>query len=185
LSKDDQLWVIHSLLNLASGVNIEVADSFAGDTLEQIWREALLMEKKNVHSKELSCGMLTYGVRRTYAALTPHSKVKESKVKESKVKESKVKLCVKSRTKKNYPENFEILWKEYPRSTEKKKAFASWERINPDEETLEKMLEAIDWQKELPQFAEEGGKYIPYLSTWLNNERWLDMRPKKIITEAL
>ena len=72
-----------------------------------------------------------------------------------------------------YDEEFEVFWKEYPRGDKKSeasKAFAKARQKTTQEillAALRKFKESYDWQK-------DGGTYIPYASTWLNQERWLD-----------
>ncbi|QEZ47201.1 hypothetical protein D2917_23925 [Cupriavidus oxalaticus] len=47
------------------------------------------------------------------------------------------------------------------------------------------MLAAIVTQSAWPEWREEGGKFIPHLSTWLNGKRWLDeAAPKQAGTAA-
>jgi len=54
LTKEEQLWVLNSLFSLASGDDVGLPDTPAGDILELVWREALLMEKRNVKTTNLT-----------------------------------------------------------------------------------------------------------------------------------
>ncbi len=67
---------------------------------------------------------------------------------------------------------FEQFWVEYPRKTNKGFARTVFAKIKPSEETLQKMLSAIDKQKRSDQWKDP--KYIPHPSSWLNGERWED-----------
>jgi len=69
---------------------------------------------------------------------------------------------------------FERLWKAYPNGNGKKVAVEAWQKLQPDEETWEKIRAAVKWQKQSPKWVEEDGKYVPMLATYLNNERWTD-----------
>ena len=74
---------------------------------------------------------------------------------------------------------FQILWDEYPRKQGKANARKAWLKLKEGDELIDQMLfdemrEAIRKQKESSQWKDDGGKYIPYLSTWLNGRRWED-----------
>ena len=47
LKDSERLWIFDSLLALASGVDIKIPDNSAGDLLELLWRDCVLMENKN------------------------------------------------------------------------------------------------------------------------------------------
>lgn len=84
---------------------------------------------------------------------------------------------------------FDEFWKSYPRKESKPKARTAFEKIKPDEELLRKMLDSIERWKKTDQWQEDGGRYIPHPSTWLNQQRWEDEpmasasqnKPKKIL----
>ena len=86
LTKEEQLWVLNSLFSLASGDDVGLPDTPAGDILELVWREALLMEKRNVKTTNLTGSLVNCADNPLGdPAGDPFTKVKESKVKESKV----------------------------------------------------------------------------------------------------
>lgn len=70
---------------------------------------------------------------------------------------------------------FEKFWAAYPRQVARTKAERAFARLNPDDELLSRMLEALARQKELPGWREEGGRYVPYPSTWLRERRWEEL----------
>ena len=82
--------------------------------------------------------------------------------------------------------SFERFWKAYPRHTAKVNARKAFEKINPDEELLLKMISAVEKQKQSQQWQEE--RYIPHPATWLNQKRWEDevsaAAPKQVIAQA-
>ena len=91
-------------------------------------------------------------------------------------------------------ERFERFWKAYPRKESKPKARTAFEKIKTDEELLRKMLDSIERWKKTDQWQEDGGRYIPHPSTWLNQGRWMDEgidesiiidRPKSRVAQEL
>lgn len=80
-------------------------------------------------------------------------------------------------------ESFEIFWGAYPRKVGKGACRKIWDRKKFDEETLNKMLETIKWQKNLIQW--QNPSYIPHPSTWLNQERWEDERDDKLMVSEV
>lgn len=69
---------------------------------------------------------------------------------------------------------FDRFWAVYPRHTAKATALKAFEKIDPDEELLDRMVAAVDRQKQTSQWQENNGQYIPYPATWLNQRRWED-----------
>lgn len=67
--------------------------------------------------------------------------------------------------------DFEQFWSAYPRKVGKQKAQEAFEKINVPLETL---LSALEEQKRTPQWAKDGGQFIPHPATWLNQSRWED-----------
>ena len=70
------------------------------------------------------------------------------------------------------PERFEGFWRTYPRGEGRQKAIRAWDKLRPDDETIDAMgrgllrqMDSEDWQR---------GIGIPYASTWLNQRRWTD-----------
>ena len=77
-----------------------------------------------------------------------------------------------TKEKKDSLELFDAFWDAYPRKINKGFSRSVFAKIKPSEETLQKMLSAIDKQKRSDQWKEV--KYIPHPSSWLNGERWED-----------
>ena len=116
-----------------------------------------------------------------------------SKARSGKTDQSKTNDNKKEQTATNFPkekenkkekekevkEKFARFWAAYPRKESKPEALRNFVKINPDEELLATMLAAIDRWKKTDQWQEDGGRYIPHPSTWLNNKRWEDEPPKK------
>ena len=71
----------------------------------------------------------------------------------------------------NLQKKIEEIWNEYPssRRVDKKKIF---EKLRKEKDKLDFILERLKQHKESSQWKNENGKYIPLISTWINQERW-------------
>lgn len=72
------------------------------------------------------------------------------------------------------PEAFDALWQAYPREGRKAKqrARASWDRLRPDDDLIAAMMRALDAAKRSELWRRGIG--IPYVATWINQQRWTD-----------
>ncbi len=77
-------------------------------------------------------------------------------------------------TKTNTRVRFEEFWKLYPRKRKRDDALKAWKQINPDKELFERIVKAVEAQKNWVDWKKEGGKYIPYPATWLRGGCWND-----------
>lgn len=73
-----------------------------------------------------------------------------------------------------YSSDFLTFWSAYPKRKSKGEAWKAWQKIRPDSGLLEAMLEAIRIQTQGAGWMKDGGQYIPYPATWLNQRRWED-----------
>lgn len=71
-------------------------------------------------------------------------------------------------------DGFAEFWSQYPRKEGKAKAEAAWRRLKPSEATRADIMAALSRAKMTPQWSDDGGRYIPHASTWLNGRRWED-----------
>lgn len=69
------------------------------------------------------------------------------------------------------PQGFELFWDSYPRKIAKQNALKAWLKVNPD---VEKIMAALEVQKDSEQWRKDGGQFIPHPATWLNGRRWED-----------
>ncbi|PPC82611.1 MAG: hypothetical protein CTY38_06040 [Methylotenera sp.] len=69
---------------------------------------------------------------------------------------------------------FDLFWSAYPKKKSKGDAEKAFKAINPDSETFEQILLAIEMQKQTNDWVNDGGKYIKYPATWLRDKAWLD-----------
>lgn len=70
-------------------------------------------------------------------------------------------------------EAFGVFWDAYPKKVGKAAAEKAFTKAIK-KTTVDRMIAAIRYQSLTDQWSREGGKYIPYPSTWLNQERWND-----------
>jgi hypothetical protein len=71
-------------------------------------------------------------------------------------------------------ELFPVFWESYPLKVKKPKALAAFLKLKPGRALLDRMLEAIDRQKQSRAWRKDGGQFIPHPATWLNNRQWED-----------
>lgn len=72
---------------------------------------------------------------------------------------------------------FDQFWEAYPRKTAKENARKAFAKHKFNDDTLHTVLEALNAQKTSDQWQKEGGQFIPYAATWLNQRRWEDDLP--------
>lgn len=66
---------------------------------------------------------------------------------------------------------FNQFWQAYPRRQGKSAAYAIWFKLKPDETLFERIIAAVERQKQSGQWVEG---YIPHPKTWLSQKRWDD-----------
>lgn len=76
-------------------------------------------------------------------------------------------------------ELFEKFWNAYPRKVGKGAAEKAFIKYKPDDSLFDRMLSALSAQKRSEQWHKDGGKFIPYPATWLNQRRWEDAPKEK------
>jgi hypothetical protein len=76
--------------------------------------------------------------------------------------------------KKNKLSIFEQFYQSYPKKKSRGQAEKAFLKINPDEQLLAVILEAVERAKKSDEWIKEKGKYIPHPATWLNAKGWLD-----------
>ena len=69
---------------------------------------------------------------------------------------------------------FTEFYSAYPKKVARPKAEKSWNRIAPDGALLEKILTAVQAQRQSELWTKDDGKFIPHPATWLNDQRWND-----------
>jgi hypothetical protein len=69
---------------------------------------------------------------------------------------------------------FERFWQAYPKKVAKSAASKAFRSLTVDGSLLERMLEALEWQRLQPAWVKERGQFVPYPSTWLSKQQWED-----------
>lgn len=72
------------------------------------------------------------------------------------------------------PTPFERFWACYPKKVGKNDARRKFEALNADDALVTRMLDAIAWQRQTPQWQKDRGKFIPNPATWLYQHRFDD-----------
>lgn len=75
-------------------------------------------------------------------------------------------------------EDFSQFWLVYPKKVGKQDARTAWVKHCPNGE-LEHIKSALTWQKNLPQWIEDEGRFIPNPATYIRQHRWEDQEPIK------
>lgn len=70
-------------------------------------------------------------------------------------------------------EPFDTFWREYPRKTGKGMARKSFAKALT-KTSFQNIMDALTRVKESEQWQKDGGRFVPYPATWLNQERWDD-----------
>lgn len=74
---------------------------------------------------------------------------------------------------------FKKFWDEYPKQVAEEEARKAFFDLDPSEDLLKIMIEALGKAKSSAQWQREDGRYIPKPSNWISGKRWKDE-----ITEA-
>jgi hypothetical protein len=84
-------------------------------------------------------------------------------------------LTKPNQTKSTYAQAaFDRFWAAYPKRRAKDRAESAWNKIKPDDETIKAILDAVEAQKQSRDWTKDGGQFIPYPATWLNDGGWKD-----------
>lgn len=66
---------------------------------------------------------------------------------------------------------FEIFWTQYPKKRDKLKTLRIWSSKKLDQH-FDEIIEALQIEKKTSSWCKNAGEFIPYPTTWLNNDRW-------------
>jgi hypothetical protein len=70
---------------------------------------------------------------------------------------------------------FAEFWDQYPKKVGKQAAKSSWNRIKPNTELFDHIMQAVTDAKQSEQWTRDSGRFIPNPATWLNQGRWDDV----------
>ncbi len=71
-------------------------------------------------------------------------------------------------------DRFDRFWKAYPQKKSKGYAQKAFLKLNPSEQLMDIMLDAIERAKTSRDWKKESGQFIPYPASWLNAKGWED-----------
>lgn len=75
---------------------------------------------------------------------------------------------------------FARFWDAYPRKASKGDAEKAWLTLHPTPEQLDVLLDAIEDQRQWPDWIRDGGKFIPYPASWLRAKGWENRLPETV-----
>lgn len=85
----------------------------------------------------------------------------------------------KTKERKEYPDEFESVWKVYGRKEDKTGALPKWKamakEVGGDEVLRDLILSALSWQG--PKWASDAWEFAPHFVRYLSKRRWLDEKP--------
>ncbi len=99
--------------------------------------------------------------------INPENVSNNTQTKEKEIKQNKT-------IRKHNNAHFAQFWAAYPKKVGKSSAEKAFAKINPDDELLKAIINAIDKQSKSEQWTKDDGQFIPYPATWLNGKRWED-----------
>lgn len=73
-----------------------------------------------------------------------------------------------------HEKQFEKFYSFYPRKVKRQDVMKWFEKNKPSCELFSSMMHSLEQFRASKEWLEDGGKYIPYPSTWLNQRRWED-----------
>lgn len=69
---------------------------------------------------------------------------------------------------------FMEFYEAYPKKVSKQTALRAWFKLKPDEALVLQILLDIEKRKKTEAWQKEGGQFVPYPATYLNQRRWED-----------
>lgn len=75
---------------------------------------------------------------------------------------------------------FKKFYKKYPKKVKKQTVEKWFEKNKPSNELFSSMLHSLEQFRASKDWQKDGGQYIPYPSTWLNQKRWEDEGTEEI-----
>ncbi len=86
--------------------------------------------------------------------------------------------------KKRLQTSFDNFYKCYPKKVGKTKALSAWKKLKPNDDLVEKIIDAVEKSKLTHGWIKDGGEFIPYPASWLNAKRWedeIDIVPIRVV----
>lgn len=74
----------------------------------------------------------------------------------------------------NWVDQFEQFYEKYPKKVKKQNVKRWFEKNKPSKELFSSILNSLEQFRDSYDWQKDGGQYIPYPNTWLNQRRWED-----------
>ena len=71
-------------------------------------------------------------------------------------------------------EGFQLFWQAYPKKQGRTPAEKAWRKLQPDAETVRRIVEHVQARRTSEDWTKDLGQFIPLPSTFLNQKRWTD-----------
>jgi len=71
-------------------------------------------------------------------------------------------------------EGFSLFWQAYPKKQGRTPAEKAWRKLQPDAETVRRIVEHVQVRRTSEDWTKDLGQFIPLPSTFLNQKRWTD-----------
>ena len=121
-------------------------------------------------AKEKALAGAEGGKKRKASKPEADTKQMESEKEKEKEKENEIE-CESKRAR----ERFEIFWNEFPKKTDKQRAWVVFQSVDVEMDVL---LQGLRRQKMSEQWLEQGGRFVPRAADWLRDRRWEDQLPR-------
>lgn len=72
------------------------------------------------------------------------------------------------------PNGFAEFWSAYPKKDGKEEAIKAWKKLENVDELLPTIIDSVNEKSRSEAWLKDGGRFIPYPSTWINGRRWAD-----------
>ena len=85
-----------------------------------------------------------------------------------------------ARVKEPYSAEFLLWWAKYPNKSGKDAAWNAWQNKKRAKRlpSVDELIAAVERFRNTEKWQEDGGRFIPNPSTWLNQGRWMDELPE-------
>jgi len=142
--------------------------------IEVIWMDSFVDSVKDAYRKRA----ISVPVKPQVSVFLP-PEMQDNGISTAGSTQSKVK---KSKEEKDMPESglslFDSFYQKYPVKKAKQEAIKAWNKLKPENGTVQLILSAIQKQKDANETSKKKGEFVPewpYPATWLNGRRWEDV----------
>ncbi len=124
--------------------------------------------------EQFQCHDISLTLQEMSVKCTADLMIPDSLIPDSLIPDTHQKTGALEESKKEKTDDFQTFWSAYPKKTAKKAAMTAWKKAKKDLPPIDKVLEAIERQKQSDQWRRDKGQFIPHPATWLNQGRWED-----------